>query len=68
MVCGHDVNYAVARSRRTDVPECGGRAMAEGRTVADRQQHRGLVTELNRRIVSNGKDAAKEGVELTCGD
>ena len=64
----HNVDRAVARSRRTNPPEGGGRAMAEGRAGAERQERRGFVTMLDRGVMSNGKDAAKEGAELTCGD
>ncbi len=42
--------------------------MAEGRAAAQRQERRGFVTMLDRGVMSNGKDAAKEGEELTCGD
>jgi hypothetical protein len=65
---GHHVDFPIARSRRTNPPECRGRAMAEGRAGAERQERRGFVTMLDRGVMSNGKDAAKEGEELTCGD
>jgi hypothetical protein len=42
--------------------------MAEGRAAAQRQERRGFVTMLDRGVMSNRKDAAKEGAELTCVD
>lgn len=42
--------------------------MAERRAVADREQRGGLVGELSRCLMSNGKDATMTGQQLPPGD
>ncbi|MGB9185385.1 MAG: hypothetical protein WCB67_15095, partial [Solirubrobacteraceae bacterium] len=61
----HNVDGALARSSRTNPPECGGGAVAEDRPGPERQERRGFVTMLDRGVMPNGKDASQEGAELT---
>src|ERR1700729_4031054 len=53
-----DVNQCIAGARRQQVPEHSRRAVAEGRQTANGEQRCGLVAELDRRLVTDGVDAA----------
>src|SRR3984885_6565731 len=53
-----DVNQRIAGARRQQVPEHPRRAVAEGRQTANGEQRCGLVAELDRRLVTDGVDAA----------